>query len=398
MSRSPRLKIVVVGAGVSGCVLSKCLGADDRIDLTCLEQVDRHHHKGAGTGLNIGPNAVHAISRADPGLAALLDGCSLPWLTWKMHLADGRTLFEVSLPSLAGRPGWRISWSDLYETLRTEAGPWIHFGASITKMAQGADGRLSVEWSESGVGHSISDIDLLIAADGRFSKTRRMFDGVPATCHLGVVIFRMLVPDTSHGLINDHEQWFAGPNRLLAFRVKPDFAYIAGTFPIEPDQEISIEAKDPAFLRQTYMPAGPVAPAVEWLTDQICANASQIHWARMQEHEILYASKKTPILYVGDASHGMIPTLGQGATQAFEDASVIASWIRTEVTRGNLFPCKWLRQLDELRKDRMRFVMGFSREASDTLLADSDVASGSRRKMQPEFLRNLRMLFCGSYF
>jgi choline dehydrogenase-like flavoprotein len=40
---SPRLKIVVIGAGVAGCVLSKCLDAEDRIDLTCLEQVDRHH-------------------------------------------------------------------------------------------------------------------------------------------------------------------------------------------------------------------------------------------------------------------------------------------------------------------------------------------------------------------
>ena len=49
-----------------------------------------------------------------------------------------------------------------------------------------------------------------------------------------------------------------------------------------------------------------------------------MHWARMQEHDVLYADPVSNVLYLGDAAHGMVPTLGQGATQAIEDACVAA--------------------------------------------------------------------------
>jgi len=48
-------------------------------------------------------------------------------------------------------------------------------------------------------------------------------------------MFRLLAPDTSGGLIDDYEQWFNGPNRLLAFRGPNGAIYIAGSFPIPED-------------------------------------------------------------------------------------------------------------------------------------------------------------------
>ncbi len=391
---SNSLNILVVGAGVAGCVLTRTLSAVPSLNVLCLEKVGRDDHQNAGTGLNIGPNAAKALAKSCPELKSVLDDRSLPWRDWKMHLSSGRELFNVSLDELAGGPGWRISWSELYETLRAECRDLVRFGASVSKILRQPDGRLSVAWSDGSGRHQTENIDLLIAADGRFSAIRRSFAGEPRVSHLGVVIFRMLVPDTSGGLIGDHEQWFNGPNRLLAFQIKPDKIYIAGTFPIDPDSAIPAESKDPEFLRGLYLPVdhGP-APAVEWLVDSICRHSGLIHWARMQEQEILYTDASAPILYVGDAAHGMIPTLGQGASQAIEDACAIGDRILGAIADGNRDVRSWLSGVEASRTDRMRFVMEFSREASDTMLPEVDVVAGTLMKMEPEFQSNLRRLY-----
>ena len=64
----------------------------------------------------------------------------------------------------------------------------------------------------------------------------------------------MLVPDTSNGLIDDYEQWFNGPNRLLAFRVPANHVYVAGAFPIHPENPIADDLKAPDVLREAFTP------------------------------------------------------------------------------------------------------------------------------------------------
>ena len=52
-----------------------------------------------------------------------------------------------------------------------------------------------------------------------------------------------------------------------------------------------------------------------------------------------------------------------------------------------------LREFEQLRADRVRFVMDFSREASDTLEAGSDPVAGARKKMDAPFQRKLERLY-----
>ena len=114
---------------------------------------------------------------------------------------------------------------------------------------------------------------------------RRAISGEPEVRQTGVAIFRLLVPDTSNGLIDDYEQWFNGPNRLLSFKVPPGHIYVAGTFPILPEAPIAESLKTPEALRMAYAP-GNVEPSAQarWLIDTVCQNAAETHWARMQEH------------------------------------------------------------------------------------------------------------------
>jgi 2-polyprenyl-6-methoxyphenol hydroxylase-like FAD-dependent oxidoreductase len=390
------MRIVIVGAGVAGCIMARRLALLDGVEVTCLERVARDDHSEAGTGLNVGPNAVKALTLVDPELAQMITDASFVWRNWRISLTDGTVLFDLPLSSVADGPGWRIRWSELYRVLREAAGASVHYGCEITDVGRDdADPRkTSVAWTQAGTTHRLDGIDLLIAADGRYSNVRRSISGDVPVRYTGVAISRVLVPDTSNGLIDDYEQWFNGPNRLLSFRVPPDHIYIACAFPIPPEAEIATHQKMPEALRAAYMPAH-AAPSAQarWMIEAICANVADTHWARMQEHDILYRASDCNVLYLGDAAHGMVPTLGQGATQAIEDATNAAALIARHLGAGRHDVASWLAEIESLRLSRMRFVMEFSLAATDTMLAGADPVAGTKHKTEAPFRERLKALY-----
>jgi salicylate hydroxylase len=391
------MRIVIVGAGVAGCILARSLSRLPGVDVTCLERVEAGDHSESGTGLNVGPNGVEALRAHDADLAQAVTAASLPWRSWKVSLTDGTVLFDLPLAKVASTDGWRIRWSDLYGVLRQGAASAIVYGATVKHAAlcESDPTKVRIEWTERASHKRLDAIDLLVAADGRYSQVRRAISGEPAVRHVGVAISRALVPDTSGGLIDDYEQWFSGPNRLLGFRVPPAHIYVTCAFPIPPEEPIAEALKRPDALRHRYLPAGggDLSQSALWMLDQLCAHASDLHWARMQEHELLYADSQRNVFYLGDAAHGMVPTLGQGATQAIEDAVAAAGIIAQELTARQRNPRRWLQSIARKRSERMRFAMQFSLEATDTLLGTIEPVAGTLQKLGPEFQAKLRRLY-----
>jgi salicylate hydroxylase len=390
------MRIVIVGAGVAGCVMARRLSLLDGVEVICLERVSRDDHSEAGTGLNVGPNAVKAVKAIDPELADIITAASYLWHNWRISLTDGTVLFDLPLANVADGPGWRIRWSELYRVLREAAGSAVAYDCEIADIRRDdADpGKTSISWTQDGKVQRLGGIDLLIAADGRYSRVRRAISGEPSVRQTGVAIFRLLVPDTSNGLIDDYEQWFNGPNRLLSFKVPPGHIYVAGTFPIPPEAPIAESSKTPEALRTAYVP-GDVGPSAQarWLIDTVCQNAADTHWARMQEHTLLYRADGCNVLYLGDAAHGMVPTLGQGATQALEDAANAAALITQRYQADMRDVAGWLADIEALRQERMRFVMAFSLQATDTMLDGADPIEGTRHKNESAFQNSLKALY-----
>jgi salicylate hydroxylase len=118
-----------------------------------------------------------------------------------------------------------------------------------------------------------------------------------------------------------------------------------------------------------------------------------MHWARLQEHEMRYAEPDANVLYLGDAAHGMVPTLGQGATQAIEDACVAASRIARAWNTGQRDIRQSIDGISRERGERMRFVMAFSIEATDTMLPGADPVAGALHKTGPDFIAKLERLY-----
>ncbi|MGE0253741.1 MAG: FAD-dependent monooxygenase [Alphaproteobacteria bacterium] len=395
-----RPRIAIVGAGVAGAIVAGGLRElGDRVDVVCLERVARGDHAGAGTGLNVGPNALKALERHLPALARCLYAESQPWRSWRISLTDGRLLMDLPLGEVADNDGIRIRWSELYRLLREAAGPAIRYGIEVDEMryaGPGEAGPLVLRYTDIATGREevVDGIDLLIAGDGRYSQVRSAFFGPAEPTFLGIAIFRMLIEKAADTPIDDYEQWFNGPNRLLAFQVPGGAVYLAGAFPIPPGDETPPEDRQPSSLRARFLPAsGQPDAKCRFLIDALAADGARLHWARFQQSPAAYRDRPGHVLLLGDASHAMVPTLGQGATQAVEDACAAVALIRASVTADAFAAADMTARYVACREARIRFVVDFSVAATDTMLAGADPVAGAARKSGPAFRRDLERLY-----
>ncbi len=197
---------------------------------------------------------------------------------------------------------------------------------------------------------------------------------------------RLLVTDAADCPYDDYGQWFEGRARLLSYRLAGGAAYIAGAIPLpSADAEISSEIRSAAFQGSVYLPRDQAAcPAVAWMSARLAQYAPALHWARLQSSPLQRSAADGRVLLLGDAAHAMVPTLGQGATQAIEDGVLAGAVLRAG---GDVAA------VAALRDPRVEFVRRFSLEASDTMLPGSDPVAGSRAKAGAEFLAKLRRTY-----
>ncbi|WP_088889434.1 FAD-dependent oxidoreductase [Leptolyngbya ohadii] len=399
------LRIVVIGAGVAGCLVTQSLLQTPGAEVICIEKGDEKNEL-AGTALNVGPNALKVLQQVFPTLAEKLYAESLLWSSWKAGLTDGTVLFDRSLLDVADNPGIRIRWSELYQILRANLLSYVRYHTTVIEMgyseSQTAPLFVTTRNQLTGETEKIDRIDLIVACDGRYSQVRETFFGTPQPEHLGVCLYRLLAPNRSDRLIDDYQQWFHQGSRLLTFAIPGDEIYIAGSFPIEKGGEIPPEAKTTAFLRSVYQSAKGYSEVCQFLVDTVCDNIDRIHWARLQEIPTVFRDRRGHVLCLGDSSHAMVPTLGQGATQAFEDGCFFAVYVRQILAQANLqkraVPIPALTaQIEAARRDRVEFVKTFSREASQSLLAGSNPAIELQSWNQNPFLTKLKQLYRGTF-
>jgi 2-polyprenyl-6-methoxyphenol hydroxylase-like FAD-dependent oxidoreductase len=393
--RKARKRVVVVGAGIAGSLITAGLKNDPALEIICLEQVSERDQSQAGTGLNVGPNALKCLGIVLPKIATSIIENSLPWRVWTVALADGEVLMDLDLMKVADNFGIRIRWGELYKLLRAQIAGHLLFDSKVVACKSQSDGRTRITFTNGGQREPrvLEDIDLLIAADGRYSLVRQTFFGPADPTFLGVCLYRILYPIGADCPIDDYGQWFNGPNRLLAFRVPGDFVYCAGSFPIEVNGGIPESMKNPAMLRKAYTPEkGEPCREVAFMISKIEEHFERIHWARIQEDSIQFANNTEPVLLVGDAAHPMVPTLGQGATQAVEDACVTIDVIRQTLEAGEALSCVPGR-VDGRRLERVKFVVDFSREATDTMLEGADPRAGTILKTERPFQEKLTRLY-----
>jgi salicylate hydroxylase len=387
------MRIGVIGTGVAGSLFTAAAKRDQPdLDLVAFDRIAEGERDDAGTGLNIGPNALKAL-RLEGGIAreALLD-VSLPWRRWLIALTNGTKLVDLDMLSVAEEPGLRIRWADLYAVLRAASAPATAYDRAFEALEEDAQGRL-IPVFRTTAGELVRQgaFDLLVAADGRYSRLRELIAGKPEPTFPGIGTWRLLVSGVGDDCpVDDYGQYFCGNARLLSFRLPEGRAYIAGSFPLPGDGPTPDSVKTPVAQAQFFMPTeGAPSAQVIWMLDQLAAHIGDVNWARTQEIDTLHQAKDGRVLLIGDAAHAMFQTLGQGATQAIEDALVAASVLRA-APAGPKALCD---AYEARRADRVAFAKTFTREATDTMLPGADPVAGSLAKAQEPFLSKLRALY-----
>ena len=390
--RGGGMRVGVIGTGVAGSLFAAAaLRGRPDLDVVAFDRIASGAREDAGTGLNIGPNALKAL-RLQGGIALeALHAVSLPWRRWKIELTNGAPLIDIDLMDVAEEPGLRIRWADLYAVLRSAASSATVYDRGFEALEEDAEGRLIPVFRDAkGALHRHGAFDLLIGGDGRYSRLRELIAGQPIPSFPGIGTWRLLVRPGDEGPIDEYVQYFCGNARLLSFRLPDGYVYIAGSFPCTGEGSIPEALRTADAQRRFFLPPdGAPSPEVAWMLDQLDQGMADANWARTQEIDTLHQGMDGRVLLIGDAAHAMFQTLGQGATQAIEDALAAAAVLRDGPSSSKALCDAY----EARRRDRVAFAKDFTREATDTLLPGVDPIAGSLKKAEEPFLSKLRTLY-----
>lgn len=306
------MEIGILGGGIAGLSVALALHKQGH---ACHIYERRAGPSAMGAGVTLWPNAGFVLQE----LGLLDDIAAVGGRPTSVHRRDSAGdplggLDITLLDRIMGHPTHTILRRDLQAVLLdhvTRAGIEVVFEHRAVAIELDASGKALARFNN---GHSIRP-DLLIGADGRMDSVARRFvagDNTPVyqgfVNWIGVAQGRALVSE-----IGIHDYWGAG-DRFGCVAVRKDQVYWAAA------QARPLPATPPAAgmhdeVRTLF--AGwpePVARLIE------ATPAHSVQRIAVHDLEPLHTWTRANVLLVGDAAHAPLPTSGQGACQALEDA------------------------------------------------------------------------------
>jgi FAD-dependent urate hydroxylase len=303
-----RLRILVVGAGVSGIAAARGLLRDGH-DVTVFDQ--RPNVTAGGGAVTIWSNGATVLNQ----LGVDMTGAGQPLSAVRVMTSSGRPLTTVDLDTMVNRLGASIRMVPrrvLLERLLTGfPADRIQCRARAVSVIQTDDGvRVDLQDGSSVTG------DLLIGADGLHSVVREIVGAPPAKptgwCSWqGLVALPDLAePSVARMMIGEHGNlglWPAGGTELQWWF---DLPWSPGF--IRPQRPIEM-------IRQHFSGWSELVDEVlATLTDDDLASSPFPHYRHPAPDAGVGA-----VTLLGDAAHTMPPTLAQGTNQALLDTMVL---------------------------------------------------------------------------
>jgi FAD-dependent urate hydroxylase len=307
-----KLRILVVGAGVSGISVARGLLRDGH-DVTVFDQ--RPNVTAGGGAVTIWSNGATVLDQ----LGVDMDGAGQLLSAVRVMTSSGRPLATMDLDAMVNRLGAPIRMVPrrilLERVLKGFPADRIRCNSRATRVVDNGNG-VRVDFEDG----SSADGDVLIGADGLHSVVRDVV-GAPPAKPTGWCSWQGLVtlpeiaePHVARMMIGEHGNlglWPAGGSDLqwwFDLPWSPDF--------VRPQRPIEM-------IRSHF--AG-------WsdMVDQVLATLTDDHLAPSPfphfRHPVPSAGTGAVTL-LGDAAHAMPPTLAQGTNQALLDTMVLCKAI-----------------------------------------------------------------------
>ncbi|MDT5320798.1 MAG: FAD-dependent urate hydroxylase [Mycobacterium sp.] len=339
--RSARpLRILVVGAGVSGIAVARGLLRDGH-DVTVFDQ--RPNVTAGGGAVTIWSNGATVLEQLDVDM----DGAGQLLSAVRVMTSSGRPLATLDLNTMVNRLGApirmvprRILLERLLEGFPADRIRCNSRAASVVNTNNGV--RVDFEDGSSAEG------DLLIGADGLHSVVRSVVGAQPAKptgwCSWQglVTLADVADPDVAVMMIGEHGNlgmWPAGGSDLQWWF---DLPWSPGFR--RPQQPLEM-------IRSHFTGwSDRVDEVLTTLTDEDLSPSPFPHF----RHPVPRAGRGAVTL-LGDASHTMPPTLAQGTNQALLDAMVLRKAL-SDLRNGNGDIPSALRWYENTRRRRVKAV------------------------------------------
>jgi 2-polyprenyl-6-methoxyphenol hydroxylase-like FAD-dependent oxidoreductase len=341
---------VVVGGGIAGLAAAIAL-SQAGWQTTVLERARAFGEVGAG--LAISGNGMAALAALEQDDAVRAVACQTSTAGYQDR--GGRWLMR--LPDTRHDPAavttiWGVHRQQLHAVLRSAAeathSVTLVTDAEVTAVQPGAPEaeRALVTWGAETT--KTAEADLVVAADGVRSAVRAQLFPAARPRYSGCTSWRGVVSDpttTDSRLV----QALGPGTEFGALPISDSQIYWYGYFR---NPEGAVFADEAAAARDRFTAWAP------WVRDLVAATPA----SRLTRHDV-YHLPAGPSAYVtgrvvltGDAAHAPLPTTGQGAATALEDAVCVGRMVAAPVRAGGDMAAA-LTAYDQARRPRCQRIV-----------------------------------------
>lgn len=349
------MKVIVVGAGIAGLTFAYAchrLGFDVKV----YEKAKKLSNIGGG--ILMWPHALRYLEKLE--LAVHLQPYLLNIEGCKIRGHKNQVIFTENYTQLHHVLGGQIlpiDRSNLQQTLLMQLPQSIvHLNKTCQQIEENSNG-VTITFSDGAQDHA----DFLVGADGIYSTVRNHFNfavepkytgyywwgGIVEQKYLPDLNFKNVYMSMQVGKIyilwpiqNDRCMWYMPVKMPLQNQTFQQEIYL---------QEICKNWDAPI---QQIIAAPPVAKN---FCLPICTLPPQTHWTTQR------------VALIGDAAHALGPILGQGASQAIEDAFVLSRCLQKADT-NNI--STMLTEYEILRREKYLRIAELENQAAEALICD----------------------------
>ncbi len=308
-------RAIIVGGGPGGLTAALAL-RQVGFDPIVFERAQADEQRG--TGLTLWPNAFCALDKL--GLAEAVQEVCFPMSGIAMRSWRGDFFFKLmgnrKNDFLDGHTGMTVHRPDLMAVLLTALGrSKVAFGARCTGFQQSSEGVTAYF----GDGNEVSG-ELLIGADGINSVIRSQLLGQLKLLYAGYVVWRGVAVYNLEEPIGTTSM---GRGRQFGYFPMTDnrvYWFASASLPAGGTDEAT--GRKQQLIERFGAWHSPVPGIIK------ATSAEAIIRNDIYDLDPLATWGEGRVRLLGDAAHPAVPTLGQGACQAIEDAVVLAACLR----------------------------------------------------------------------